>query len=101
LFEGPPDTILGNLVVGEMRTMDVSVRWYVNMIPIYFDATRRAQEMRLAQGLRLAGLREHLDERADSHIAATRELQLYVNRPTPMTVFGAKTVVTEDVWSNC
>ncbi len=85
------------LSAAKLWTMDISVRWYENMIPIYFDATRRAQEMRLVQGLRLAGLREHLDERADSHIAATRELQLSVNRPTPMTVSGAKTVVTEDV----
>ncbi len=79
------------------RTMDDSVRNFVNNIPMYYDARRRAQEMRIADGLRLAGLRDHLDERAKSHVTPVADLQGNTNRPTPMTVPGAATIVTEDL----
>ena len=78
------------------RTMDISVRWYENRIPVYFDAARRAQEMRIIEGLRRAGLREHLDERADMQVPEGYGLRLF-NAATPLRVSGAKTVVTEEV----
>ena len=69
------------------------------MIPTYFDAHRRAQEMRIAEGLRLAGQREHLDEKANSYVTSIPNLWNNVtgNSPTPMTVPGATTIVTEDL----
>ena len=62
------------------RTMDETVRAFINMIPNYFDAHRRAQEMRIAEGLRLAGLREHLDEKANSYVTSIPTL--WNNVPT-------------------
>jgi TolB-like protein/class 3 adenylate cyclase/rhodanese-related sulfurtransferase len=80
------------------KAMDTTVRTFTSFaLPVYYDAHRRDQYAHLAQGLRLAGLREHLDERADSHVAPINRIQGDPNRPTPMTVSGATTIVTEDL----
>ncbi len=61
------------------------------------DPKRRAEETRLVEGLRLAGLRERLDETADSHIPSTSQLRDFdqLNAPTPMSVPGGTTLLTE------
>jgi rhodanese-related sulfurtransferase len=53
--------------------------------------------MRIAESLRLAGLREHLDEKANSYVTSIPTLSDNFYSPTPMTVPGATTVVTEDL----
>jgi adenylate cyclase len=79
------------------QTMDITVRYLINTIPVYFDAHRREQELRIVQGLRLAGLREHLDERAEFHANPNMLLQSNNNGPTPTSVPGAVTIYTEDM----
>ncbi len=65
------------------RMMDFTVRVFLNSIPVYFDEHRHQQEKRIAEGLRRAGLRDHLDERADFHAASAGYLRDAVNTPTP------------------
>jgi adenylate cyclase len=80
------------------RTLDFTVRWFLNHIPHYFDAERQAQERRLADGLRLAGLRDHFDETADFHILSTSELRDQgLDSPTPLSVPGGITILTDDL----
>ena len=76
-------------------TMDFTVRGFLNTVPKYYDAPRRQQELRLADGLRQAGMRDHLDEQANYGIQSTAELQDRTNAPTPLTVPGATTITTE------
>ena len=51
--------------MSSQRLMDYTVRSFLRSIPISFhDAHRQEQERRIAEGLRQAGLRDHLDEQA-------------------------------------
>lgn len=79
------------------RTMDFTVRAFLNGIPLYYDTHRREQEQRIADGLRRAGLRDHLDEETDYHIQSTPDLQDKWNGPTPVSVPGATTIRTEEM----
>jgi len=79
------------------RTMDFTVRTFLNGIPVYYDAHRQEQERRIADGLRRAGLRDHLDEETDYHIQSTADLQDKRNGPTPVSVPGATTIRTEEM----
>jgi adenylate cyclase len=78
------------------RTIDFTVRTFLNGIPIYYDTHRQEQERRIADGLRRAGLRDHLDEQTDYHIQSTADLRDKRNGPTPVSVPGATTIRTED-----
>jgi TolB-like protein/rhodanese-related sulfurtransferase/Tfp pilus assembly protein PilF len=77
------------------RLIDFTLRAFLHSIPVYFDAQRQEQERRIAQGLRLAGLRDHLDERADFHIPSGGYLRDAVNGPTPVDVPGGTTIYTD------
>jgi adenylate cyclase len=79
------------------RTMDFTVRFFLNRIPQYFDAERQAQERRLADGMRRAGLRDHLDETTDFHIPPAAVLQDRNDGPTPLTVPGGTTIRTDEL----
>jgi adenylate cyclase len=79
------------------RTMDFTVRAFLNGIPVYYDTHRQEQEQTIADGLRRAGLRDHLDEEADYHIESTADLQDKRNGPTPKSVPGATTIRTEEM----
>ena len=79
------------------RMMDFTVRVFLNSIPVYFDEHRQGQERRIAEGMRRAGLRDHLDERADFHIASGGYLRDAVNTPTPTGVPGGTTIDTEQL----
>jgi len=79
------------------RTMDFTLRTFVNGIPNYYDTHRREQERRIAEGLLRAGLRDHLDEQADYHIESTADLRDKRNGPTPVSVPGATTIRTEEM----
>jgi adenylate cyclase len=79
------------------RTMDFTVRTFLNGIPVYYDTHRREQERRIADGLRRAGLRDHLDEETDYHIQSAADLQDKRNGPTPVSVPGATTIHTEEM----
>jgi tetratricopeptide (TPR) repeat protein len=82
------------------RSLDFTVRWFLNRIPPHFDAEQQAQERRLAEGLRLAGLRDHFDETADFHIPSTPELRDHgLDSPTPLSVPGGITIVTDELVS--
>lgn len=61
------------------------------------EPDRRDEELRLLEGLRLAGLRERLDESADSHVASDARLRDLdeLNGPTPMSVPGGTTIDTD------
>jgi tetratricopeptide (TPR) repeat protein len=76
------------------RAMDFTVRWFLNQIPAYYSAEQRAQEERLAEGFRLAGVREHLDESADFHIRSDGLLHDRPDGPTPLDLPGATTIDT-------
>jgi adenylate cyclase len=80
------------------RMMDFTVRGFLNRTPPYFDAERRAQEQRLAEGFRLAGARDHLDETTDYGVVpSTPSLQGDVDAPTPSKVPGGTTILTSDL----
>jgi TolB-like protein/class 3 adenylate cyclase/rhodanese-related sulfurtransferase len=79
------------------RMMDFTVRVFLNSIPIYFDEHRQEQEKRIAEGLRRAGLRDHLDERADFHTASGGYLRDVANGYTPISVPGGTTIDTEEL----
>jgi adenylate cyclase len=78
-------------------SIDFTVRRFLKNIPSYYDDHSKQQEWRIAEGLRRAGLRDHLDEKTDFHIASTADLRENVASPTPVDVPGATTVTTEDV----
>jgi tetratricopeptide (TPR) repeat protein len=79
------------------RANDFTVRNFINRIPLYLSNERRAQEMRLAEGFRMAGLRDHLDEAEDFQIASTANLQTVLDNPTPVDVPGATTIRTAEL----
>jgi adenylate cyclase len=80
------------------RLMDFTVRSFLNHIPRYLNAEQQSQERRLAEGMRLAGLREHLDETADFHVPSSPELRNQdLDEPTPLTVPGGTTIRTEEL----
>jgi rhodanese-related sulfurtransferase len=79
------------------RTMDFTLRTFLNGIPIYYDAHRQEQERRIAEGFRRAGVRDHLDEQADYHIKSTADLPDKRNGPTPVSVPGATAIRTEEM----
>jgi adenylate cyclase len=79
------------------RTMDFTVRVFLNTIPPYYDTHRQEQERRIAEGLRRAGVRDHLDEQADFHIPSSGFLRDATDGPTPMSVPGGSTVNTVEM----
>jgi tetratricopeptide (TPR) repeat protein len=83
--------------VSSERTLDFTLRTFLNGIPVYYDTHRQEQERRIAEGLRRAGLRDHLDEQADYHIESTADLRDKKNGPTPVSVPDATTIRTEDM----
>ena len=83
--------------MSSQRLMDYTVRSFLRSIPIYYDAHRQEQERRLIQGMRLAGLRDHLDEQADWHIPSGGYLRDAVDQPTPISVPGGTTVLTDEM----
>ena len=87
------------IALGSATLMDVTVRTVSAGVSHFEDPARIAQQQRLADGLRRAGLRDHLDEDADSRIPSDATLRAFdrVNSPTPMTVPGGTTVRTADV----
>jgi tetratricopeptide (TPR) repeat protein len=56
-----------------------------------------AQVARLRDGLRLAGLRDHVDEDTDFGIAPDDVLHTVYEAPTPMTAPGVQTIRTPDL----
>jgi rhodanese-related sulfurtransferase len=56
-----------------------------------------AQVGRLREGLRLAGIRDHADEDANSDIVSDDALHTDYDGPTPTTVPGAHTIRTPDL----
>ena len=54
-----------------------------------------AQNLYVAEGLRLAGLRDHVDEDADAGVASTGELHQELFGPTPTSVRGGQLVRTD------
>jgi TolB-like protein/rhodanese-related sulfurtransferase len=89
-------TMLASAMSSE-RTMDFTVRSFLNGIPIFFDAHRQEQERRIAEGLRRAGLRDHLDEETDFKIESTDNLREKRDGPTPVSIPGATTIRTEEM----
>jgi adenylate cyclase len=79
------------------RTMDFTIRYFKNAIPIYYDAQQQQQELRVIEGLHLAGLRDQLDEDADFGVAPTPDLRENTESPTPVRVPGATTIRTEEM----
>ena len=55
------------------------------------------QIARVRDGLRLAGMRDHVEEDADFGIAADHRLHQGISGPTPLTVPGATTIRTDDL----
>lgn len=88
-----------SIALDSTTLMDVTVRSLLAAVPRFEDPTRIAQQRRVAEGLRRAGLRDHLDEDADSKIPSDATLRPFdkVNSPTPMTVPGGTTVRTADL----
>jgi hypothetical protein len=87
------------LALRSERNMDVTVRSMTRNIPTYSDPRRAEQEQWIVEGLRRAGLRDHLDEIADSQIPADGRLRDLdqLDGPTPMSVPGGTTIRTEEL----
>jgi adenylate cyclase len=83
--------------MSSQRSMDYTVRSFLHSIPVYYDAHRQEQERRLIQGMRLAGLRDHLDEQADFHVPSGAYLRDVVDEPTPVSVPGGTTIGTDEM----
>jgi hypothetical protein len=81
---------------GTERMREFTVWTFIHDIPRFADPLEVQRWQHLADGLRRAGFREHLDEAADSGVPATSELQAYteLDSPTPMTVPGGTTIQT-------
>ena len=79
------------------KTMDFTVRFFLSRIPPYYDSQRQQQERRIADGLRKAGLRDHLDETADYHIPSLPLLHSTQYGLTPTSVPGATTITTDQM----
>ena len=89
---------LASSAMGSSRMLDFTVRGSLNRIPAYFSAKRKEQELRIIDGMRIAGVREHLDELADSHIPSSGYLHgTEPYSPTPMSVPGGTTINTEEM----
>jgi adenylate cyclase len=84
-------------VMSSPGAMDFTVRSFLNTIPKYYNAHQRQQELRIATGLRKAGLRDHLDEQADYNVLSTPYLHDDLHAPTPTSVPGATTITTEEM----
>jgi adenylate cyclase len=78
---------------------DYSVRSFLRSLRKYEDTEIVLQEQRSAEDLRRAGLRDHLDEDADSGVLSTNQLQDITRlfSPTPMTIPGGRMVRTPEV----
>lgn len=79
--------------------MDYTLRSYERATSITANPELRRMSDRVMQGLRLAGLREHLDEAADSHVPSDARLRDIdqLDAPTPMTVPGGTTLLTDQL----
>lgn len=80
--------------------MDMTVRSQLRFrITRFADPVTAQRERRIADGLRRAGLRDHLDEEADSGLPpdATMRDATRVDGPTPMSVPGATTIRTAEL----
>jgi adenylate cyclase len=79
--------------------MDLTVRSLLADIPRFDDPARIAQRRRFVDGLRRAGLRNQLDEDADSGVPSDAMLRAFEwgDSPTPMTVPGGTTVRTAEL----
>jgi adenylate cyclase len=78
---------------------EASVSWFMRGLREYDDADLVARERRFAGDLHLAGMRDHLDEDADSGIPSTDGLRdvAHLNDPTPMSIPGGRMVRTPEV----
>ena len=81
----------------KLRMSSFTVRWFLAQIPAYYSAEQRAEELRLAEGLRLAGVPDHMDETFDYRMASNATLNDRSNGPTPTTVPGGTTITTEQL----
>lgn len=79
--------------------MDTTVRSWLRGLSRFASPLRARRERRIAEGLRRAGLRDHLDEQADSSVPSDATLRdaTRVDEPTPMSVPGATTIRTEEM----
>jgi adenylate cyclase len=86
-------------VLASPAEMDLTVRSVMARIPRFDDPARIAQRRHFADGLRRAGLRDHLDEDADGGVFSDGTLREFerLNSPTPMTVPGGTTIRTADL----
>jgi adenylate cyclase len=88
-----------DLVMRSSSMMDVTVRLIAAQVRHYDDPAHIDRELRLINGLRRAGLRDHLDEDADSKVPSDARLrrieEMYA--PTPMTVPGGITIKTAEL----
>jgi adenylate cyclase len=78
---------------------EVTARSFMRGLNEYEDAALVAGVRRFGEDLRRPGLRDHLDEDADSGVPSTSTMQKFshLTDPTPMTVPGGRTVRTRDV----
>jgi len=78
---------------------EVTARTFMHGLSDYGDSDLVAREQRFADDLRRAGLRDHLDEDADSGIPSTSKLQDFAHLfdATPMSIPGGRMVRTPDV----
>jgi PQQ-dependent catabolism-associated CXXCW motif protein len=87
------------LVLRFPTEMDLTARFMLAQILRFDDPTRIAQRRHFVDGLRHAGLRDHLDEDADSMVPSDATLRPFetLTSPSPMTVPGGKTIRTSDL----
>jgi rhodanese-related sulfurtransferase len=79
--------------------LDTTARGILAKMPRYGDPDKIMAEQRVVEGLRRAGLRDHLDEDADSGVPSDSTVRPFdrLYGPTPMSVPGGHTVRTEEL----
>ena len=78
---------------------EFTVRSWLRGFRFYHQRGNLDRANSIADALRLAGVPDHLDETADSGVPSTGELRDFtrLRSPTPMSVPGGRTLVTQDV----
>jgi tetratricopeptide (TPR) repeat protein len=78
---------------------EFTVRRWLRGIGSYWSAEDIARSRQMAEELRVAGVPDHLDETIDSGVPSTTEIREVTRNysPTPMSVPGGRTLLTQDV----
>ena len=90
----------GDIEEARVSAAEVSRLWSTLTVRVVYHSTKLfygAQVSRICDGLRIAGIRDHVDEGVDARIATDEVLHADYEGPTPTTAPGARTILTQDL----